>query len=245
MPPDIDLKKRVGRKLTKKRREGHQVTMEIPERFQDGDDAEDDCTAMPGTNPYMNQSVFGMIAAAGSQVDFNARFEAQSSDEDEDDETQEGSSHEPVGGLRVAKTRKHNGGSKPEKHRRKFSESKLLQSFAKLGSKPKSKSKPKKRDDLSDSDSGNDAPPPAIQVSQSGTREQPVMSRMLEAKAELALRPSFDLPRNSKEAIRTSDSSEQPSSLAQRLMEIFNFESAEDVIEGWLCLLTLKLRLIK
>jgi hypothetical protein len=94
MPSETDLKKRVGRKLTKKRREGHEATMNIPERFRDGDDADDDITAMPGNNPYMNQSVFGMIAAAGSQVDFNARFDAQSSDEEDGDAGDEHASHE-------------------------------------------------------------------------------------------------------------------------------------------------------
>ena len=59
------------------------------------------------------------------------------------------------------------------------------------------------------------------------------MSRMLEAKAELSMRPSFDMPRNSRDNLRTMGGiSEQPSSLANRLMEIFNFETAEDVIEG-------------
>ena len=59
--------------------------MEIPERFKDGDDADEDITLLPGATAYMNQSVFGMIAAAGSQVDFNARFDAQSSDEEDDE----------------------------------------------------------------------------------------------------------------------------------------------------------------
>src|SRR3982074_642167 len=84
MPLQDDAKKRVARKLTKRRKEGHRVTMEIPKRFEDGDDADEDCTAPKGQNMMLNQSVFGMIAAAGSQVDFNARFEGS---EDEDDDT--------------------------------------------------------------------------------------------------------------------------------------------------------------
>ena len=121
MAPDEDLKKRVARKLTKRRREGHQATMEIPERFRDGDDADEDCTAMHGTNGYMNQSVFGMIAAAGSQADFNSRFDAQSSDEEDDS----GEPSTQSSDLQVNKTRKGRPlpSPKPERnHRRKFSE---------------------------------------------------------------------------------------------------------------------------
>jgi sterol 3beta-glucosyltransferase len=111
MAPDEDLKKRVARKLTKRRKEGHQATMEIPERFRDGDDADEDCTAMHGTNGYMNQSVFGMIAAAGSQVDFNSRFDAQSSDEEDDS----GEPQTQSSDLQVNKTRKAPSISKTRK----------------------------------------------------------------------------------------------------------------------------------
>ena len=236
MPPEGDLKKRVGRKLTKKRREGHQVTMEIPERFKDGDDADEDITLLPGATAYMNQSVFGMIAAAGSQVDFNARFDAQSSDE-EDDEN-DGPDTPPVqapsrSSLQVEKTRKDKAAPKPEKHRRKFSESKLLRSFPRMGSS-KSKSKSSATpEDLPSPSSSTEAPTPKLQRSHASLRDQSGMSRMLEAKAELSMRPSFDVPRNSRDTLGLMGGiAEQPSSLANRLMEIFNFEAAEDVIEG-------------
>jgi hypothetical protein len=58
------------------------------------------------------------------------------------------------------------------------------------------------------------------------------MSRMLEAKAELSMRPSFDLQRLSSDQTLTDDTGEQTNSLAKRLMDIFQFEKAEDVIEG-------------
>jgi sterol 3beta-glucosyltransferase len=58
------------------------------------------------------------------------------------------------------------------------------------------------------------------------------MSRMLEAKAELSMRPSFDMPRSSRDNLGVDENGETTSSLAKRLMEIFNFEKAEDVIEG-------------
>jgi len=231
MAPEEDLKKRVARKLTKKRKEGRQVTMDIPERFRDGDDADEDCTALHGANAYMNQSVFGMIAAAGSQVDFNARFDGQSSDEEDDSEEPSSQASE----LQVDKTRKGKASPKPEKHRRKFSENKLLRSFSGLGSKSKSKSPPK-RSGPPTPESPSDPTAPQIlgpRPSRIPSKDAPVMSRMLEARAELSMRPSFDMPRAANDITVLDDNSEESSSsLAKRLMEIFQFEKAEDVIEG-------------
>jgi len=233
MAPEDDLKRRVARKLTKKRREGHQVTMEIPDRFKDGDDAEDDCTAPPGTNPYLNQSVFGMIAAAGSQVDFNARFDGQSSDEEADP----GETSAQVSGIQVKKTRQGRPPattapattSEPKRHRRKFSEHKLIRSLARLPS-VRSKSKTPPTTDSPPPELHDGSSPPEIQVSRMPTHT-PVMSRMLEAKAEASLRPSFDLLREGS-GLSDDPKTKHSSSLAKRLMEIFEFEKAEDVIEG-------------
>jgi sterol 3beta-glucosyltransferase len=228
MAPEEDLKKRVARKLTKRRKEGHKVTMEIPERFRDGDDADEDCTALHGPNTYMNQSVFGMIAAAGSQVDFNARFDGQSSDEEDD--SGEPSTHSSE--LQVEKPRRGKTLAKPEHHKRKFSENKLLRSISGLGSKSKSKSTPK-RSDPSTPESTNEFKTPEVHESRLPFNHAPVMSRMLEARAELSMRPSFDLPRTLDGSTPADDAGEEPSSsLAKRLREIFQFEKAEDVIEG-------------
>lgn len=232
MPPDDDLKKRVARKLTKRRKEGHQVTMEIPERFQDGDDADEDCTAIHGTNTYMNQSVFGMIAAAGSQVDFNARFDQQSSDDDDDSgEPSQASSDLQVNKIRQDKS----SAAKPEKYRRKLSENKLLRSLPRLGTKTKSKGSPKRSGSPTPESPSESAPPesPSIHLSRTPSRHAPVMSQMLEAKAELSMRPSFDIPRNSIDDTGTNALGEaDSSSLAKRLKEIFHFDKEEEVIEG-------------
>jgi len=232
MAPEGELKKRVARKLTKKRKEGYQVTMEIPERFKDGDDADEDCTAVHGGNPLMNQSVFGMIAAAGSQVDFNARFDAQSSDEEDESVDPSSQSSE----LQVDKTRQGKSekeSAQPEKHKRKFSENKILRSLPRLGAKAKSNSKSPRRP--SSPVPGSPSEPPAKEVSRSRalSNHAPVMSRMLEARAELSMRPSFDLPRHTLGASDGEDEGGKgSSSLAKRLMEIFGFETPEDVIEG-------------
>jgi sterol 3beta-glucosyltransferase len=229
MAPEEDLKKRVARKLTKRRKEGHKVTVELPERFRDGDDVDEDCTAMHGANAYMNQSVFGMIAAAGSQVDFNARFDGQSSDEDDDSGEPSSQSSE----LQVDKPRRGKTSPKPEQyHRRKFSENRLLRSLSGLGSKSKTKSSPK-RSGPSTPEPSSEFKTPEVQEPRIPFNHAPVMSRMLEARAELSMRPSFDLQRTLDGAPSMDDSGEgASSSLAKRLQEIFQFEKAEDVIEG-------------
>lgn len=229
MAPEEDLKRRVARKLTKRRKEGHQVTMDIPERFRDGDDADEDYTAPPDSKAYMNQSVFGMIAAAGSQVDFNARFDEQSSDEE--DESEEPSSQTSEKDVQVHKQRDRPA-DKSEKHKRKFSDHKLLRSISGLSAKSKSKTSTKSNSPARESSS--DSAAPEIQVERVPShRDAPVMGRMLEAKAELSMRPSFDLKRLSEDQAETNDNGESTTcSLAKRLKEIFEFEKAEDVIEG-------------
>jgi sterol 3beta-glucosyltransferase len=228
MPPEAEIKKRIGRKLTKRRREGHQVTMEIPERFKDGDDADEDCTAPKGQNGvYMNQSVFGMIAAAGSQVDFNSRFDGVSSDDEEtpaDNSSREGSADAGI----KPRPDQTSALSKLEKHRRKFSENKIIRSLPHLGRRGSKSAKSPQR-------TASPAAPesPSIEVTPTMARGPPVMSQMLEAQAELSSRPSSDIPRRS-ENLEKLDTVEEPkaSSLAIRLMEIFEFRNPEEVIEG-------------
>ncbi|KUJ14792.1 sterol 3-beta-glucosyltransferase [Mollisia scopiformis] len=230
-PEEGDLKKRVARKLTKKRRDGHQATMEIPERFREGDDEDEDCTALHGANAYLNQSVFGMIAAAGSRTDFNARFDGQSSDEEDDSGEASNQSSE----LQVDKTRKGKSSPKPEKHhRRKFSENRLLRSISGIGSKSKSKASPT-RTGPPTPESTFATPTPEIQVDRTTSRDAPVMSRMLEARAELSMRPSFDLSRTTEPAEMDENGHQTSSSLAKQLMEIFQFDTPEDVIEEYPC----------
>jgi sterol 3beta-glucosyltransferase len=229
MPSEGELKKRVVRKLTKKRKEGHQVTMEIPERFRDGDDAEEDCTAPKGQNIYMNQSVFGMIAAAGgSQVNFNARFDGPSSDDEESgDVPSRGDSAESI----TSRTRPGPAAMTPDNNRRQFSESKLMRSLPQLSIrpfKPRSKTRPA-GSPVRETQEVENQPSPTIEVTAS--RGTPVMGRMLKAQAELSSRPSFELSRRPSEK-PADDSEDGSTSLARRLMEIFGFDSPEEVIEG-------------
>jgi len=252
--------------------------MELPERLKDhGEQAESEEEVLQpqgyagGMFMNMNQSIFGLIAAAGSQVDFTDRFEGQSSDEEDDADGQMAMTiagprgpvrREPFGGVGgpLAQTtilKKHaSAGPKGEvKHRRKLSENRLLRSVQGLSrlSKSKSSSKTSKQKETADNqiqeaddedaqtsssyNLGNSTGTglgPGIEITRTDSvRLAPVMSRMLEARAEMAARPSFDLDRLSGEQRPDSDSGETgPTELAKKLKEIFEFDKPEEVIEG-------------
>lgn len=232
MAPEEDLKKRIGRRLARRRREGRRATLEFPERLQNGDDADEDCTAPDGQNMFMNQSVFGMIAAAGSQVDFNARFDGQSSDDEDESEERKSEKDTPEKGPQRTPLPSSQG-------RRKLSESRLLRTIPTISRKWSREQRP--------TSTGATSPPPKPSLSTQqelphetsqdalppSPRLAPVMSQMLEARAELSQRPSFDSTRRSTEIADKEDpSSNTSASLAHKLMEIFNFEKPEEVIEG-------------
>lgn len=240
--------------------------MELPERLQDhGDPADNEEEDLKpqyqgGMFMNMNQSVFGMLAAAGSQVDFD---NAQSSDEeDHDGEAAMAmtiAGHRPtpprrgpsdgVGGGPLAQTtilRKPASAVKSEgRHRRKLSETRLLSGLKRLSSRSRSAKSPKgkgvaenqlREDQEEDVTTGSPSVPlipPSVQVRSEGSRHAPVMSRMLEARAEMVARPSFDLDRLSSDQGRAAETGEAgPTELAKRLKDIFEFEQPEEVIEG-------------
>jgi sterol 3beta-glucosyltransferase len=257
---DDDLKKRVGKKLQKKRKDDHMSAMELPDRLREPDDTpEEDLTVAQGAPMFMhmNQSIFGLIAAAGSRVDFHDRFDGQSSDEDDEDENdvdgrfgdeRRPRRRQPAMEPNISRTmlfKKPSTSSKGDRHRRKLSEHKLLRSLpalprlskttvkkesSKSSSKSSKKDKPPYDDDDDDDDDESSS---GHELTREGSRLAPVMSRILEARAEMSARPSFDLERKSGEAFRLEEPGESgPSPLARKLKEIFEFEVAEEVIEG-------------
>ncbi|KAK0625174.1 glycosyltransferase family 1 protein [Bombardia bombarda] len=278
--------RRVSRKLHKKRPDAeHTPTMELPERLKDhGDQADSEEEVLQpqgyagGMFMNMNQSIFGLIAAAGSRVDFTDRFEGQSSDEEEEGDgamarTIAGHKGSPrraefldgtaAGGGPLAQTmivkRPDASGSKHEsRHKRKISESRLMRSMSglsRLSSKSKSSAKaakssskgktpmddhiqeeePEEQHNVS-SPPASDPNAPVIEVTKAEGRLAPVMSRMLEARALMASRPSFDLDRLSGDHGRGTETGEAgPTELAKKLKEIFEFDSPEEVIEEYPC----------
>lgn len=239
-----DVKRRASKKLQKKRKE--ERAMELPERLKGGDDSSEEEVVAPNpTNMFMhmNQSIFGLIAAASSQVNFDDRFEGQSSDEsdaDGDDSTESSKPGSTDHSARnISKTtvfKKSSTDGKEGWHRRKLSERKLLKSLPALPrlSLSRSKKEPTKLPSQAEepSETSETTGSPSIEVTGEDNRLAPVMSRMLEARAEMSSRPSFDLDRLSGEKGREEDTDDGPGLLAKKLMEIFEFEQPETVIEG-------------
>lgn len=253
--------------------------MDLPERLKEhGDDAdaEEDVLRPQGLGGgmfmNMNQSIFGLIAAAGSKVDFTDRFEGHSSDEEGEDEGTSAMAMtelRPGGGLAYARRRDGRDAlsgpiaqttvlRKPtgtasgaaKSHTRKGSENKLLRSvsgLSKLSSKIRPKSKLKSPTDhgqeetAPEPEQGEPTTPapltsPSIEVTHADERAAPVMSRMLEARAKMASRPSFDLERLSSEHESAMDRDMAgPTELAKRLKDIFLFDQPEEVIEEYPC----------
>ncbi|KAI0906480.1 hypothetical protein F4823DRAFT_75245 [Ustulina deusta] len=262
------VRRRVSRKIFKNNREGRRPTMDFPDRFKEfRDDADEDVVPPsqgPGMFMNMNQSIFGLIAAAGSTVDFNDRFEGQSSDDyDDDDGDDDDIDHNTKGKGKgkgkqreqVAKTTilKKSVSSKDkdtadEKGRRGIS-GQLLQSLPQLpraSTRPLIKSsnmKPSRPFKASRNANGGTSTspttksqPPTIESPETERVERiaPVMSRMLEARAEMSSRPSFDLEGLSRD--QQNDGNETGhSALARKLKEIFEFDHPEEVVEEYPC----------
>ena len=238
MATDEDLPKKVGRKLTKKKKPLRAASMHYPERLKSRDDENDDVTAPQGSDPkYMSQTVFGMIAAAGSKVDFHTRFEEESSDSDggnespavvpvagghdiehafninnEEEAERPPARAEPVGDA--AKTADRRGlPPLPKLKLRTPREKNYLSQSISLPQKPSSS--PRGR---------------AISVT---PRDAPVMSKMLEARAEMSpeeLRSAANTDASESSVVLERKGS--AISLATRLMEIFGFDGPEDVVSG-------------
>ncbi len=136
----LSTRRRVSRKLQKRRKDSQQPTMDLPERLKDhGEDADEDVIHPPqGPQMFMNmnQSIFGLIAAAGSTVNFNDRFEGQSSDEEDVGDDESGQSRlKGKGREDVAQTtilaKGATGEEKAGRHRRRISGN-LLRSLPQL-----------------------------------------------------------------------------------------------------------------
>jgi sterol 3beta-glucosyltransferase len=249
-----------SKKLQKRRRDGAHSPhgMELPERlraFTDGADDEEDVRAPPqgaGATMNMNTGIFSLLAAAGSNLDFHDRYPDDSSDDDHHQRMDGASSPRHTKSKDVPpqlpvskKPSDKDETQRTGKHRRKLSGARLLQSLPSLTTRFSSKSKrhgatPRSSQikEEGDADSSAAEDDPHVDDSRTGGRLAPVMSRMLEARAEVAARPSFDLDRLSGEKTGhpiAADAS--PGALSTKLMEIFHFDKPEEVIEEYSCFL--------
>ena len=236
-PTEEEQKKRVGRKLTKRRRPQRASSVQYPERLQVGDDAQEDVTAPRPKLPNMNQSVFSMIAAAGSRADFHARFDEDSSGSDEEQEAPGTQDIQAPGDESIGQRLEQGqfdaslDRNESQQDPRRRPDTRGLRSLPKLNVRTN-----REKNYMSQSC----ILPPAGMVSPIGSlnvatpRDAPVMSRMLEAQAQLrSSTPTVGLGLSVDQADATEEpTKEKPVSLVLRLKEIFGFERPEEVISG-------------
>ncbi|KAG6041518.1 Sterol 3-beta-glucosyltransferase [Claviceps citrina] len=234
-------RRRANRDLEKNTRHLHSssgATLDLPEPLKQSDSDEENSpndTVSPRGRTIslnMNQSIFGLIAAAGSRVDFNTRFDDGSSD-DEEAENRDLSQT----AILPPRTKDERRG-----HKKKMSSGqRLLKSLSTLPRRRNKKHESSRlsvppletSDDANESSEGSPSQAEAA-ILLEDNRLAPVMSRMLQARAEMAARPSFDMERRSSDIAGTDDG-DQSSALAKRLMEIFEFDEPERVIEEYPC----------
>ena len=226
MAPQENFSKHVGRKLTKRRKPLRTSSVQYPDRLKEGDDVNEDVTAPKGqSGQYMNQSVFSMIAAAGSKVDFHARFEGESSDSEDDDQA---SSKPPIFEEQLERRRDDTATrSRSKRQQEKSVEGRGLRHLPKLNLKTI-----KEKNYMSQSVWLPSEKVPSDVESPKGVtpRDAPVMGKMLEAQATLS--PTTQLSDIEKHLSEDDKDVGSPTSLRTRLMEIFGFESPEEVISG-------------
>ncbi|KAF2495161.1 UDP-glucose:sterol glycosyltransferase [Lophium mytilinum] len=244
MASEDGLKEKVGRKLTKRRKEHKRVSLDIPERFKDGEDAQEDVTAPKSKETMaMNQSLFSMITRAGgrSQTDLRTTHEVDSGDSDE--EGGPSSRYHGLDGaarlsrLSTISTWDNSAGTsedtkeKDSKHRKSLSENKLLKSLPRLNIKRRESKKDRSSDPMS---SSQILPPRPTDASEENILDkQKIRTKVLpEPEAQrLPLEPQ----RSRHGSTSSSSKAKAPVTLAQRLMEIFEFDSLEEVISEYPC----------
>ncbi|KAF3764048.1 family 1 glycosyltransferase [Cryphonectria parasitica EP155] len=257
-PSPSDPRRRTLHRKLQKRHPPHSHTMDFPDqlrRKEEDDEQEEDVlpVGLGGNRPFvnLNQSIFGLIAAAGPKVDFHNRFEGHSSEEEDADDSRDDESgreehtrHDALANPMSQTTVLTKPGSKSRRsHRRRFSGDKLMRSvplLSRLSSKSRSKKDEKKPvTQIQEESEPESAVDEALVLSSThdGNRLAPVMSRMLEARAEVAARPSSDLERGSMDVRpATPDlTGTGPTELSKRLQGIFELDEPEELIAEYPC----------
>lgn len=244
---------RSSRRLTKKRRdsekEPRRLSLDVPERFKDGDDAEVDVTAPKRNHTMsMNQSIFSMIARAGqqSQTDLATMQEVDSGDSDD-----EGRKRQPYrsldGAARLSRLSSANDFQRRtddlqdeqhrqgKQHRRVLSEHKLLRSLPKLKSRKDARQEGQSMDRMSSSQLLPPRPPP--QESPTVTlNEKPKAKSKSTASEGTQIEKVKSSGRRSRHGSSVSAiQAATPITLARRIQQIFGFEDVEEVISEYPC----------
>ena len=237
-----------GRRYSKKRKdsrkEAHRTSLDIPERFKDGDDADEDVTAPKGNNTMsMNQSIFSMIARAGqqSQTDLGTMQEVDSGDSDDD--RKRATPHHQLDGANDFPAllddhdpeREKTGKSK---QKQSLSETKLLRSLPKLktSSRKAEISEAQSTDQMSSSQFLPPQPSPAESPTHS-VKEHLSDSKIKLTPGEHAYiekgKSAGSKSRHGSSAGLVKGKTTMP--LAKRLQQIFELDAVEEVISEYPC----------
>ena len=237
-----DQKRRVGRKTIRRRKPQRHPSVHYPESLKVGDDSQEDVASARGKLPqHINQSVFSLIAAAGSNQNFHGRFDDESSDSEgdtrDDSRGEKTDTREPGNLLQdprnetVKETAKEpSKKTKVTQEVRKRPENKSLMTIPKLNLRTT-----KEKNYMSQSmllpSAGVVSPFGSLRIPT--PRDAPVMSQMLQAQAQLSSSPSSkELSMPSLDVTEAQKVEPNLSTLVTRLMEIFGFEKPEEVISG-------------
>ncbi|KAF7455509.1 Sterol 3-beta-glucosyltransferase [Pyrenophora tritici-repentis] len=245
------ISRRTSRKMKESRRESRGMSLDMPERFKDGDDAQEDVAAPKRSNTVsMNQSLFSMIARAGqqSQVDLATMQEADSGESDD-----EGKPKTAFRGLegaaRLSRLSSANNFQPPaedtnegtvdkRKHRRTLSENKLLRSLPKLKLSNRKEARDGQRSDQMSSSQFLPPKPPSTELPTPPSDQSP--------KTDIKEKPTTGEEIRSEKSKSSGRKSRHGSSaglakskttvtLAQRVQQIFEFEEVEEVISEYAC----------
>jgi len=234
-----------------KAKEARGMSLDMPDRFRSGDDADQDVTAPKRSDTVsMNQSLFSMIARAGqqSQVDLGAMQEVDSGDSDNDEGKRRSPYHSLDGAARISRLSTANDFQAPPvepqdaragqgRHRRALSENKLLRSLPKLkmAGRRESKTDVQPADQMS---SSQFLPPrPSIEPQTTPAGELPSRPKSkITPDEDIQVeqgRTSGKRSRHGSSAAATT--SKEPVTLAKRIQHIFEFEHVEEVISEYPC----------
>ena len=207
----------------------------LPTHLRTGDDASEDVTAPDragaGVAQYMNQSIFSMIAAAGSRRDFHTRFDESSESESEEDEKSATRAQPHIAskvGGRDTKDTPPQAVMARTKHGKQLSESSLKRKPPQL-SLQDLRSTPTQEESSPSSEA-------TTRSSGSNPHDAPMMSRLLTAEFQATVEDADAQDSSTSiDNLRSRAESSPATLLATRLKEIFGFETPETVIAEYPC----------
>jgi sterol 3beta-glucosyltransferase len=231
------------------------MSVDVPERFKDGDDAQEDVTAPKRNNTMsMNQSLFSMIARAGqqSQADLGTMQEADSGDSEDEGKRQ--ASYQLDGAARLSRLSSANdfqvatedlneGNTGKGKHRRTLSENKLLRSLPKLKVSSRKEGRPEgqRAHPMSSSQFLPPKPPPSQSPVASKkwspkTKDKDKDKDKVGAGEDIHVEASSSAGRKSRNGSTAGlGKIQEPVTLAKRIQQIFEFGEVEEVISEYPC----------